>query len=552
MSKVRIYGDTSGYVDIAVPAVAGTTTLNLDKIPQADISGNIAMDTDTLYVDAANNRVGIGTTGPDGKLTVALENSNTPAFRLSSPTSSNDFAISSYNDSNGTYVALGVNHLFNSGGNDAIMDTNKKSASIVLDGRNNGRIQFLTANTGIPTTRMTLDKDGNFGIGTDSPNQLLEVSGNGKKSRFTRSGSAGTLVEYYYGGSPAGGIQVQSTGLGIGGAARENDLFIKTDGKVGIGTTSPYAILQTEQDVTGEATGIALVNNNVDGASDSVGISFGLARDNGYLFGFNAIKFIKEQAWTTAPSTVDSALTFSTVLNESLGERMRIDSSGNVGIGMNPTGYLTSGYNLRLYGGTQTYLSFNNSTHTTQVLGGFVIGNDGGAARITQRENQPLVIATNDTTAMTIDSSGRVTIPSQPVFSVSRTGTQATGSSYTAIQFQSNSSGTINEGNCWNFSNHRFTAPVAGKYEFAWGYGTNSPAGQSVWRSYLYVNGSQYVNSQLRNDSNGSTGYVYASRTQILSLSATDYVELRGRADSNADFYADTNLRIHMTGRLIG
>ena len=39
MSKVRIYGDTSGYVDIAVPAVAGTTTLNLDKIPQADISG---------------------------------------------------------------------------------------------------------------------------------------------------------------------------------------------------------------------------------------------------------------------------------------------------------------------------------------------------------------------------------------------------------------------------------------------------------------------------------------------------------------------------------
>ena len=144
MSKVRIYGDTSGYVDIAVPAVAGTTTLNLDKIPQADISGNIAMDTDTLYVDAANNRVGIGTTGPDGKLTVALENSNTPAFRLSSPTSSNDFAISSYNDSNGTYVALGVNHLFNSGGNDAIMDTNKKTASIVLDGRNNGRIQFLS------------------------------------------------------------------------------------------------------------------------------------------------------------------------------------------------------------------------------------------------------------------------------------------------------------------------------------------------------------------------------------------------------------------------
>ena len=50
MSKVRIYGDTSGYVDIAVPAVAGTTTLNLDKIPQADISGNIAMDLSLIHI----------------------------------------------------------------------------------------------------------------------------------------------------------------------------------------------------------------------------------------------------------------------------------------------------------------------------------------------------------------------------------------------------------------------------------------------------------------------------------------------------------------------
>ncbi len=150
------------------------------------------------------------------------------------------------------------------------------------------------------------------------------------------------------------------------------------------------------------------------------------------------------------------------------------------------------------------------------------------------------------------DTNGHVTIPSQPVFSVSRTSSQATGGSYTAIQFQSGSSGTINEGGYWSFANHRFTAPVAGKYEFAWGYGTNAPAGQTVYRSYLYVNGSEYQNSQLRNDSNGSTGYVYAARSQILSLASADYVELRGRADGSQNFYADANLRIHMTGRLIG
>lgn len=87
---------------------------------------------------------------------------------------------------------------------------------------------------------------------------------------------------------------------------------------------------------------------------------------------------------------------------------LTVDGSQNIGVGLTPSGYLTSGYKLRLDGGTQTYLAFNNSTHTTQVLGGFVIGHDASAARITQRENQPIIIATNDTTAVTIQNDGQV------------------------------------------------------------------------------------------------------------------------------------------------
>ena len=90
---------------------------------------------------------------------------------------------------------------------------------------------------------------------------------------------------------------------------------------------------------------------------------------------------------------------------------MVITGGGNVGIGITPTGYATNGYNLRLHGGVQTYLSFNNTTHTTQVLGGFVIGNDASAARITQRENQPMIFATNDTTRMEITADGVVSAP---------------------------------------------------------------------------------------------------------------------------------------------
>ena len=43
-------------------------------------------------------------------------------------------------------------------------------------------------------------------------------------------------------------------------------------------------------------------------------------------------------------------------------------------------------------------------------MGGFVIGNDASAARITQRENQPMIFATNDQERMRIDSSGNVGI----------------------------------------------------------------------------------------------------------------------------------------------
>ena len=89
--------------------------------------------------------------------------------------------------------------------------------------------------------------------------------------------------------------------------------------------------------------------------------------------------------------------------------------SGNLGIGVVPSGNLTSGYVLRLDGGAQTYLAFNNDTHTTQVTGGFVVGNDTSAARITQRENQPIIFDTNGSERMRIQANGTIKISNSSV-----------------------------------------------------------------------------------------------------------------------------------------
>jgi hypothetical protein len=41
------------------------------------MTGNLIVDTNTLYVDSTNNRVGIGTTGPDYPLDVIASSTST-------------------------------------------------------------------------------------------------------------------------------------------------------------------------------------------------------------------------------------------------------------------------------------------------------------------------------------------------------------------------------------------------------------------------------------------------------------------------------------------
>lgn len=142
MSKLRIYGDISGYVDIAVPDNAGTTTLNLDKIPQADLSGNVAIDTDTLYVDAANDRVGIGTTTPTNQLHV-------------------------YSGQ------LQVGHSARLLDAETILETSSGKWSVFSD---YGTDVFGVYKYGTNAGRgLIIDGNRNIGIGTDSPDSLMHL-----------------------------------------------------------------------------------------------------------------------------------------------------------------------------------------------------------------------------------------------------------------------------------------------------------------------------------------------------------------------------------------
>src|SRR6056300_1320211 len=65
-SALDVVTDTTpqlgGDLDLNSNDITGTGNINITGT--ATVSGDLTVDTDTLYVDSANNRVGIGTTSP--------------------------------------------------------------------------------------------------------------------------------------------------------------------------------------------------------------------------------------------------------------------------------------------------------------------------------------------------------------------------------------------------------------------------------------------------------------------------------------------------------
>ncbi|MDA9812243.1 hypothetical protein N9C03_00385 [bacterium] len=252
---------------------------------------------------------------------------------------------------------------------------------------------------------------GNVGIGTDSPTSELHlhVSGenNGAQIKFDSDYGIGYVGQE---NNTSNNLIIGSSTAGITFyAANEEKMRIDSSGNVGIGTSSPSGQLELER----------ASNANYTGTFDFLGAALQISDDSNSSTYPTASAQMQFKVGTTGvaesyiaglrESANRSSLAFGTQAGAAREERMRIDSSGNVGIGTDsPDGsdWNASSTLLHLYqNSTSGALLKLESSNTTVVM---AAGNN--QLQLGTIEAEPFNFYTSGTEAMRIDSSGNLIV----------------------------------------------------------------------------------------------------------------------------------------------
>jgi len=433
-----------------------------------------------MRIDSSGN-VGIGVT-PSAWL------STVKAIQLSN-------RASIYTDSSGNTI-VGNNSFVNSSSQDTYLQT--AQASAYLQGA--GQHKWYNAPSGTAgnaitfTQAMTLDASGNLGIGTTSPVTNLTISsasaatgGDGTQyvqAIYTGTGTtnAGYTTKNYYGtsqffqwnnnGTRLGNRIITNSGSGALVFTYGNDsegMRIDSSGNVGIGTSSPigkldisagssntaFAVTSNSNGSLPSATpsGLVIGQNYGGGSAGSAEIDF-IFNSSTYVGDNGGFRFYQR----TGASTVNEMMRMTqNALYMYTGgtERMRIDSSGNVGIG--------TGSPIRK-------LTVSTAGSCEFVLQDSSQGTDSKNWRIFNTGAQMYLGTLNDagsagTDVMIMDRTGRVRMPNQPYLHAT------VNSGVAGPNFSVHNTVTIpynsiitNTGNYFNTSTYTFTCPVAGVY----------------------------------------------------------------------------------------
>ena len=347
---LRLRGSTSGYSELQAPAVAADQTFVLPT------AGGTLLTTDS----------------PVPKLTLELGSASQPSLTFQGDTDTG---------------------LFSEGTNTLNLVTGG-SSKVVLG----AAAHTIYAGTGATVRAIDIDSSGNVGVGTSSPDALLQIGGL-DASGTARGGiavkttaSVGTFSEsaiYIEESSGAEGFYIgvnSDGGLFFSNSGATTPLFIGDDDNVGIGTTSPGSALEVKPSSSLSTIGIQAGTIN----SDSIRLQAG-GTANTYL----EYRGYLGHAWF-----VDST------------ERARIDSSGRLLIGTTTEGYASAdnftvadsgncGVTIRSGAANLGTIAFSDATSGGGEYSGYI--------QYSQASTY-MAFATNENERMRLDSAGNARI----------------------------------------------------------------------------------------------------------------------------------------------
>ena len=290
--------------------VAGTLNVAGDMA----LTGNLNFDNGLLYLDAANNLVGIGTTIPTDKLSV-----------------------------------IGGNISFGSAGTNRVrLEYDSVNGVARIAANSTGGVtslSFGTSNAGIYSDKVYIGSTGNTGIGTTSPGEKFHVVGNAAIG----TGSSGTnRLSAEYDGSAVARLGVKSTtstslalGTSKSGVGYKDNFWIDPTGNVVLGNVALYtatAITAPNSNTTVVYTSDNPTFQIIDTRSDvrqasirfsTLGADWTLENNNDFVIkNAHPGGTIATGAYISVGRTVNP-LVFGTGGTE----RVRITNTGNVGIG---------------------------------------------------------------------------------------------------------------------------------------------------------------------------------------------------------------------------
>ena len=259
--------------------IAGTT---------GAFSGNLTVDTDTLFVDAATNNVGIGISTPTVKLAIRDDGAQAVIYRAD----------------NTRYAALGDTGATDDGG--VFLYDTAGALQSVIRAQSNSYVQ-----------------GGNFGIGKSNPSVALDVVGAANFTGNLTLDSTGPAIVFMESdtANQDGRIRVSAGDMRFetltdAGALVQENMIVTSTGNVGIGVASPVEPLHVQGTIRSNVTANGDFNFQ---ATTTGGGGYKIYVDDATIA--NPVWLLESNSGEAQSFSIGGS------------ERMRIGSDGNVGIG---------------------------------------------------------------------------------------------------------------------------------------------------------------------------------------------------------------------------